>query len=175
MYFFYDYYELAVVKKKSVHIPHTHNPYKAASEVIRRQSDRDIVFKNMLLTYLAEMEKSVHFTDKPLVPVNDNPNAIFKFPCEIMQAAISLSVSGYWHYFIFKEAWDAMNTKNKTALILHEILYRFAYEHGHRSSHAAIALNQLMMTSGKDLDSDPDALWNLREELNLIVEFPYEP
>lgn len=172
MYYFYDYYELVVIKKVNPKMPDTHNPYKAARLIIERQSDRDFVFKNILLTYLAEMENNVHRMEQPLLPINDNPSMTLKFPCELMQAAISLSVSGHWHYFISEEAWISMNTKNKAALILHEIIYRFAYEHGHRSSQAAIAINQLMMTSGKDLGSDPNALWDLRERLNLIIEFP---
>lgn len=167
--YFYDYYELVKIQNKSPIWPTgKSDPFDIAQQIIQRQSDKNKKFKDLMLTYLIDMKQNMYFHNVELEPINDNPNYIIKSRCVLLQAAISFSENNKWQYHIESDAWEGISNYNKTMLILHEIIYRFASEKGQRTSTAAKKLNHAFLLSG-DGWTDEKYIFNLRRELDLLL------
>lgn len=168
--FFYDYYEMKRINKIAPIVPNrtVGDPFKIASEIIDRQSEKNKLFKEQMLKYLQSMQDHFINDDTPLVFLKDNPGYKLEKNCRIAQAAISGEEKGVWVYQIYGPAWDFLDNANRVALLLHEIIYRLAWEHGQTDSHATKLLNQALMMSGAW--TDPNEIYNLRKQLNLLVD-----
>ncbi len=74
--------------------------------------------------------------DIELADVPDSEHLYLPTHCKIEQIAIQMppNSSEEKRYLISKDLWDQMNNDGKIGVILHEIIYREAIEHGHSNS-----------------------------------------
>lgn len=169
--YFYDYYELTKIFKKTAILKKIF-PYKiflTAHDVIERQSDENRLFKNVMHSYIEQMKQNMIVADTPLGDTNDNPNERINSFCKTGQAAVSGNIgNNRWTFNIFGPAWDLMDYNNQTALILHEVIYRLAFENGQQLNVNVRTLNQALMLSGNGW-TDEHYIFNLRKKLNLLV------
>jgi hypothetical protein len=93
--------------------------------------------------------KDVQFLDN--VILNDIPDSDHLYipkGCEIQQIAIQRKpeFAEDKRYFVSNDLWKTLNSDNKFALVLHEIVYNIAIENGHENSRRARHLNSLLLS-----------------------------
>lgn len=173
--YFYDLYEMTLIKNQVPKIPKKpFDIFERARVVIQRQSPADIAFTNELLRYLDRMSYEIYW-DQPteLEDIDDNPGAIALPGCQIRQAVIAEKIyeeglPDTWAYFIYEPVYRQMSTDNQVALILHELIYRVASDLGHRTSTAAKLINQQMLMVENPLEKS-DSLLKLRTKLQVLM------
>lgn len=169
--YFYDLYELEKIDGIPADLPEQRiSPYEIAQRVIERQSSVDAEFKNRMLSYLNNFASNHVFVLGRMTEIDDNPSREKKRACQFVQAAISippLKDKG-WSYKINAVFWKKLTRKDQAALILHEILYRFAREKGQRNALSAKMINKAMLMNS---EARQNSCWLLaqRQKLNLVA------
>ncbi|MBC7465142.1 MAG: hypothetical protein H7256_04060 [Bdellovibrio sp.] len=167
--YFYDLYELTKIQKIEPVIPIGKNPFQMASDIIDRQSDQNIVFKNLLRTYLQDMKKNMIFSNQKLIINGDIPTYTIQRDCQMFQAAVSGMQDDQWVCYLYGGSWDLLDYDNQTALILHEIIYRITSDLGATTSTSAKLINQKLLVTKYDDSNSKNSLFNLRKKLNALL------
>lgn len=168
---FYDYYELTEIKNQKAIFPEKlsafASPFKVAKQIIMRQPTNNFAFQKKISDYIDHMnsDSSSRWYDIPLKEVDDNPDFKLKRGCNLGQVVISGPENKKWIYEVYGIAWENMKIEDQVALVLHETIYRMAFELGHTNSLATKLLNQALLTSGEW--SDSNYIYNLRKTLKL--------
>lgn len=90
------------------------------------------VFADNLSFYLNKFkEESVFLDDVTLVDIPDSQHVALPTGCHLQQIAIfeDLGIPHRKVYTIDNDLWEMMDNDNKAILILHEVIYRSAYNH----------------------------------------------
>lgn len=157
--FFYDLYELTRVYKKDVFVPEDLNwrekrsSFEIAKAILARQSNADESFKKLVRTYLGKFQHDhiLHETwrDDFIRETHDNPEPIYKAGCKPVQIASSEYVTrdnfSVYTYNINKKLWNQMDLMNRATLMLHEVIYRIAFDKGHQTSVGVKRIVQAML------------------------------
>jgi hypothetical protein len=131
------------------------------SPAIGRQYEKD--FK--------DFEGSVDFrTDIELTETQDSLHVVSPKNCKIKQLAVRRKAADSLtnEFIIDKDLWEKMDENNKTALTLHEIVYRHLSKLGETNSINARKLTGYFL-SQKAFADTPDQFWALIKELQLPI------
>lgn len=83
--------------------------------------------------------KKVRFK-KDLIETNDTATAVLPPNCRTVQAVVQFGIETPEKnlYYVYRTAWDALDTRNLAILILHEILYYEANSLGHMNNSTSV-------------------------------------
>ena len=161
-------HELTRIKKiKAIPEVAGRTPFKRAKAILQRQHPNNALFTEKIESYIDHMEQHIEISDDPLHFVHDNPGYTLEKQCHLYQAAISGWDNTKWIYIINGKAWNFMDHMNMATLVLHEVIYRLAYERGQLTSTNTKLVVQALLT--QDQFSDPNKFFDLRKKLDIVV------
>lgn len=146
-----DFYEGRVVHKKQIDLGDKSLDYRekislALDRLAKQSPNRAGKFGNLAETFESEAN---YLSDVSLVDVPDSNHIALKRGCAIEQLVIMKEpkFAEDRRYTINKDIWDRLDNDNKAGMVLHELFYREALEHGHANSVGARYLNSLLCSS----------------------------
>lgn len=110
------------------------NPYRRAEQIIERLRWLDPLRVEKYLRWLRKFKAEQIDEDRLFPDVPDSEHFVQPLDCELVQAIIQEHEDGRVRYRMSFPVLNKMDPNNFAFMIVHELVYRDAFESGHRNS-----------------------------------------
>lgn len=139
------------------------------ARVERVSPEMKTIFTAWIQTFFQE---TLFLSGVNLVDIPDSDHIVLPKDCKIQQIANQRipNTPTEKRYVISKDLWDLLDQNNKTALVLHEIFYRYFIQMSHENSVGARLFNAYIISNSFDT-LDLSARLNLLVRIKLPIAF----
>lgn len=130
-----DFYELSFYDNSSVDLGDINeDPVVKVSKIIDSFKKISPIRAGQYRERLLNFFNRVQWSQTPLQDVPDSNHIVLPVRCEVRQLVIQSKANGQPNYLVDQNLWQMLNGTQKAGLILHEIIYEEALEHGQVNS-----------------------------------------
>ncbi len=135
-----------------------------ARQLVERLRWLDPSATDLYLQWINEWDSQVAMEEKLYEDIDDSANLAESIFCERIQVIIQEREGSIVRYKISAPIWRLMDVNHRAFMIVHEVIYRDAAQHGHQNSFFVAYLNALIASNRVNTMTRPEYL-RVRMEL----------